>query len=148
MKNLDIDRVSSCFSLIFPQLPCYNTPMKRIFYIISFLALTTFAFAEKITFTTGDIAGTSLTDRFMPMDFSKLASQCTVSAIKKVEKDIWCIKITASKTGGASSIPIEYEYFVKKGDKIRIRRFSEKGMSECILTVESVDWNCASFEAN
>ena len=121
--------------------------MKRIFYIIAFLALTTFAFAEKLTFTTGDVAGTSLTDRFMPMDFSMLASQCTVSAIKKVEKDIWCI-ITASKTGGAASIPIEYEYFVKKGDKIRMRRFSEKGMNECVLTVDSVDWNCASFEVN
>ncbi|MBQ9622736.1 MAG: hypothetical protein IJR39_05295 [Treponema sp.] len=109
------------------------------------LALTTFAFAEKVTFTTGDIAGSSLTDRFMPMDFSMLASQCTVSAIKKVDKDIWCIKITASKQGGASSIPIEYEYFVKKSDKIRMRRISAQGMSECELTVESLDWNRAEF---
>lgn len=74
-----------------------------------------------------------------------LASQCTVSAIKKVDKDIWCIKITASKQGGASSIPIEYEYFVKKGDKIRMRRISAQGMSECELTVESLDWNRAEF---
>jgi hypothetical protein len=29
-----------------------------------------------------------------------------------------------------------------------MRRFSEKGMSECVLAVESVDWNCASFEVN
>ena len=122
--------------------------MKRIFYILAFLALTTFSFAEKVTFSTGDIAGSSLTDRFMPMDFSMIALQCTVSAIKRIEKDIWCIKITASKTGGTVSIPIEYEYFVKKGDKIRMRRFSEKGMSECVLTVDSVDWNCASFEVN
>ena len=122
--------------------------MKKIFHILAFLALTTFSFAEKVTFTTGDIAGSSLTDRFMPMDFSMLASQCTVSAIKKVEKDIWCIKITASKQSGAVSIPIEYEYFIKKGGKIRMRRFSEKGMSECVLTLDSVDWNCASFEVN
>ena len=123
--------------------------MKKLFHIIlAFLALTTFSFAEKVTFTTGDVAGTSLTDRFMPMDFSMLASQCTVSAIKKVEKDIWCIKITANKTGGAASIPIEYEYFVKKGDKIQMRRFSEKGISDCVLTVDSVDWNCASIEVN
>lgn len=74
--------------------------MKRFFYIIAFLALTTFAFAEKIT---------------------------------------------ASKQGGASSIPIEYEYFVKKGDKIRMRRISAQGMSECELTVESLDWNRAEF---
>ena len=66
-----------------------------------------------------------------------------MSAVKKVEKDVWCIKITASKSGGSVSIPIEYEYFVKKGDKIRMRRLSEKGMGECVLTVESVDWNKA-----
>ena len=29
-----------------------------------------------------------------------------------------------------------------------MRRFSEKGMNECVLTVDSVDWNCASFEVN
>ena len=26
--------------------------------------------------------------------------------------------------------------------------FAEKGISEYVLTVESVDWNCASFEVN
>ncbi len=120
--------------------------MKKIFYIFVLFLASTLSFAEKITFTTGDMAGSSITDRFMPMDFSMVASQCTVSSIKKVEKDLWSMKITASKNTGTNSIPIEYEYFVKKGDKIKMRRLNEKGMSETILKVESVDWNQVVFE--
>ena len=60
--------------------------MKRIFLSIIFVTLTTFTFAEKITFRTGEVAGNSLTDRFFPMDFSMIGSSCTVSAVKKATK--------------------------------------------------------------
>ena len=104
-----------------------------------------FLFSENIVFTTGDIAGISITNRFSPIDFSMLASTTTVSAIFNVDKDIWCIRLTANKTGGTTSVPIVYEYYVKKGDKIRMRRICENGLVECTLTIVSLNWNKAEF---
>lgn len=119
--------------------------MKKFLLFVALFFTTSFLFSENIVFTTGDIAGTGITDHFSPMDFSMLASTATVSAIFKVDKDVWCIRLTANKSGGTSSIPIVYEYYVKKGDKIKMRRICEKGLIDSLLTVVSVDWNKAEF---
>lgn len=119
--------------------------MKRFILFLALFFTTSFLFSENIVFTTGDIAGISITDRFSPIDFSMLASTTTVSAIFNVDNDIWCIRLTANKTGGTTSVPIVYEYYVKKGDKIRMRRICESGLLESVLTVVSVDWNKAEF---
>ena len=119
--------------------------MKRLFLFFALFFTMSFFYSENIVFTTEDIAGSSITDRFSPIDFSMLASTTTVSAIFNVDKDVWCIRLTANKTGGATSIPIVYEYYVKKGDKIRMRRICENGLVECTLTIVSLDWNKAEF---
>ncbi len=119
--------------------------MKRFILFFAVFFTMSFLFSENIVFTTGDIAGISITDRFSPIDFSMLASTTTVSAIFNVDKDIWCIRLTANKTGGTTSVPIVYEYYVKKGDKIRMRRICENGLVECTITIVSLGWNKAEF---
>jgi|GEM_PF-6459888 len=116
--------------------------MKRFLIIAASLLLTLPAAAEKITFTTGSIAGTSVTDRFMPQDFSMLGATCTVSAVFRTESGMWCIRLSAVSGERA---PVVYEYFVQPGDNIRMRRLNESGLSECALTVTAVTWNRAEL---
>ncbi len=122
--------------------------MKRT---LLFLALTLFSallFAERITFTTGDLAGSSITDRFMPVDFTMMGSSCTVSSISHAEDGFWRIKLTAAKQAGTAAYPVEYEYFVKQGSSFRMRRLNASGggLNECTLKVVSIDWNRAELE--
>ena len=100
------------------------------------------AAAEKIIFSTGNVAGTSLTDKFMPQDFSMLGTSCTVSAVFRTESGMWCIRLSAVSGERA---PVVYEYFVQPGDNIRMRRLNESGLSECALTVTAVTWNRAEL---
>jgi len=116
--------------------------MKRFLIIAAALMLALPAAAEKIIFSTGNVAGTSLTDKFMPQDFSMLGTSCTVSAVFRTESGMWCIRLSAVSGERA---PVVYEYFVQPGDNIRMRRLNESGLSECALTVTAVTWNRAEL---
>ena len=122
--------------------------MKKIFLAFLLLSASAALFAERVTFTTGNMAGNSLTDSFMPVDFGMMGSHCTVSAVRRIEGNLWCLALTAAKTSAASACPVVYEYYLKTGDSIRLRRLNAQagGMSECTLTAVSLDWNRAVFE--
>ena len=75
----------------------YTYSMKRTILFLAVLLTAATVFAERITFTTGDLAGTSITDRFMPVDFTMISAPYTVNAIRKAEDGLWCIKLTAAK---------------------------------------------------
>lgn len=118
--------------------------MKKLSIIILLLISTSFVFAEKITTKTGDALALSVTDFFFPVDISVTGSKCSVTSIKHIDKDLWCISIAALRNG-TSSLPIIYDYYVKKGDIIKLRRINSP-MTECNLKVESIDWNEAVLD--
>lgn len=118
--------------------------MKKLMTFIFIALLSTSLFAEKITIKTGDALATSLTDFFFPVDITVTGSKCSVTSIKNIDKDLWCISITACKSG-TTSISVVYEYYVKKGDTINLRRINDP-MKECSLKVESITWNEAVLD--
>ncbi|MCI5666858.1 MAG: hypothetical protein MR353_08865 [Spirochaetia bacterium] len=119
--------------------------MKKIALIFVLFLLSFAAFAEKITFQTGDSFGVSNTDYFYPKDISFTGSKCTVSSIKKVEDNLWCLTLTAPKSANTQA-PVIFEFYIKKGDVLKMRRLTNP-MEECKLKVISVNWNEITFEA-
>ena len=113
--------------------------MRKIVILILLLFLITPVFAEKIQLRTGDVLGLSLTDYFFPVDISVTGSKCSITSIKNVEKDLWCISIAAWRSGNTSA-PVIFDYYVKKGDIIKLRRLNNP-LEECNLKVESINWN-------
>lgn len=113
--------------------------MKKIFVLLTIFLLSTSVFAEKITIRTGDSLALSITDYFFPVDISVTGSKCSVTSIKFIEKDLWCISIAAWNSGTVST-PVVYDYYVKQGDIIKLRRIADP-MKECNLKVESIKWN-------
>ena len=113
--------------------------MRKVFILLLGIFLFSPLFAEKIPLRTGDVLGLSLTDYFFPLDISVTGSKCSVTSIKNVEKDLWCISIAAWRSWNTSA-PVIFEYYVKKGDIIKLRRLNNP-LEECNLKVESVNWN-------
>ena len=113
--------------------------MKKLFILVFLSLVSISVFAEKITLKTGEALALSLTDYFFPMDITVTGSKCSVTGIKNVDDELWCISITACKMGTVS-IPVVYDYYVKKGDIIKLRRISEP-MKECSMKLEAIDWN-------
>src|SRR5574344_1859067 len=113
--------------------------MKKKLILFLLCLASSFLFAEKITFRTGDALAFSLSDFFFPVDISVTGSLCSVTGIRNVENEIWCISISACKSG-TMSVPITYNYYVKIGDVIELRRISNP-LSECSLKVTSIKWN-------
>ena len=101
-------------------------------------------FAERLSLKTGDIFGFSQTDDFLPLDRSFMMTSSTVSSIGKVENGIWCLKVTVKKSLDAG-VPVIFEYFVREGDVIQVKRFLH---NEEIykLKVLSVNWNEITFD--
>ena len=118
--------------------------MKKLFILVFLSLISISVFAEKITLKTGEALALSLTDYFFPMDITVTGSKCSVTGIKNVDDELWCISIAACKSGKVS-VPIVYDYYVKKGDIINLRRITEP-MSECKLKVDSITWNEAVLE--
>ncbi len=114
--------------------------MRKIFlsFIIA-LFLASAVFAEKHTLRTGDAFALSLTDYFFPSDISLTGSKCSITAIKKVDKDLWCLSLAAFRSAQIA-IPVVYEYYVRAGDVLKMRRLSNP-MEECQVKIESVSWN-------
>ena len=118
--------------------------MKKLLTFIFDALVSASVFAEKITIRTGDALALSLADFFFPVDITVTGSKCSVTSIKNVDDDLWCISIVALKSGTAS-IPVVYEYYVKKGDAINLRRINDP-MKECSLKVEAITWNEAVLD--
>lgn len=99
----------------------------------------TSVYAEKLTVRTGDALALSFADFFFPVDINVTGSKCSVTSIKLAEKDLWCISIAAWHTSSVSTAVV-YDYYVKKGDVIKLRRITDP-MTECNLKVDSIKWN-------
>ena len=118
--------------------------MKKLFLILV-LCLSCFSmFAEKITLRTGDALALSITDFFFPVDINVTGSKCSITSVKNIEKDLWCITIAAWRAG-ATSAPVNFEYYVRVGDTIKLRRINDP-MNECNLKVLSLKWNEAVLD--
>ncbi len=116
--------------------------MKRIVFVIIILLAGTFTFAADLTARTGNRFGTSLTDFYSPTDKSIGAQLTFVSAIKKVENDLWCITLVTSSR--SLQYPISFEYYIRVGDVIEVMKFPD---IETIhkLKLKKITWNEAVF---
>lgn len=112
--------------------------MKKALLCIFVIFTVSLCFAQTVTFKTGDFFALSVADYFSPMDINVTGCKCSITGIKNTEKDIWCINITVYRS--ASSVPIVYNYYVKQGDIIKMRRINSP-IGECSLKVVSVKWN-------
>lgn len=112
--------------------------MKKLLIFILGMIFTYSCFSETATFRTGDFLALSITDYFFPVDINTTGSKCSITGIKKIEKDLWCFSITATRTG--SFMPVIYDYYIKQGDTIKMRRINNP-MGEIIFEVVSVNWN-------
>lgn len=72
--------------------------MKKISILALVLFLSVSVFAQSVTFRTGDSFGLSNTDFFIPSDITFMASRCTVTAIRKIDNEYWCLRLTAPKS--------------------------------------------------
>lgn len=118
--------------------------MKKIFYFLLLLSISSFIFAERVTFKTGETLSISVVDYFFPMDMNVLGCRCTVSSIHKVDNDLWCFSVLALKNG-QNIVPIRYDYYVRKSSILRFNRLNSS-MNECSLKVVSLDWNVITLE--
>ena len=117
--------------------------MKKLFCLMMLVAVVAVAFAEEIKVKTGDVFGSSMIDFFTPVEKSVSGGKTCVSAIKNVDKDLWCVTIIAeSKTNG---FPKTFEYYVKAGDTITVYRFPDI-QNEIKLKFKSITWNEAVVE--
>ena len=115
-----------------------ETPMKKLFAIFVFAALSQFLPAEKFTLRTGDRFASSLAEYFLPTDIS-LSGTASVSSIKKAGQNLWCVSIAVSK---AQSAPVVFEYYVSEGDIINVRKIGGSNpLEEISLKFVSLDWN-------
>ena len=119
--------------------------MKKIIalFLLSFVLIVSVC-AEKFTFHTGEAFGFSNADYFFPLDIAFTATKCTVTSVKKIDSNLWCLMIVAPKSMNTNA-PISFEFFVKKGDVLKMRRLSNP-MIVCNLKVADVNWNEISFE--
>ena len=110
--------------------------MKKLaFALLAFIFIFPLC-AEKATLNTGDAFGFSLADYFFPPDITFTGSKCAITAIKKVEKDLWCLSLAAFRSS-QMAVPVVYEYYVRAGDTLKMRRLSNP-MEECEVKIESV----------
>ena len=118
--------------------------MKKIILVCLLFLSTIALYAEKINLHTGESFGVSNTDYFYPKDISFTGAKCTISAIKKVEDNLWCLTLTAPKSTNTNA-PVIFEFYIKKGDILTMRRLTNP-MEEFNLKVISVNWNEITLE--
>ena len=117
--------------------------MKKLIFLLVLFVGASLLFAEEIKVKTGDVFGSSMIDYFTPIEKSVSGGKTCVSAIKNVDKDLWCVTIVAeSKTSG---FPKTFEYYVKAGDTITVYRFPDI-QNEVKLKFKSITWNEAVVE--
>ena len=117
--------------------------MKKFVCVMILFVVAAVAFAEEIKVRTGDVFGVSMIDYFTPVEKSVSGGKTCVTAIKNVDKELWCVTIVAeSKTSG---FPKTFEYYVKVGDTITVYRFPDI-QNEIKLKFKSITWNEAVVE--
>ena len=119
--------------------------MKKILLTVVLFSLTLFVFAERVSLHTGDSFGLSNVDFFFPLDIT-FASKCTITSVKNVNNDIWCLTLSAPRSANTNA-PTTFEFFIKKGETIKMRRMTNP-IAECALKIVSVNWNEISFEVD
>lgn len=116
--------------------------MKRFIFVFILLIVGHLSFAADFTVKTGNRLGTSITDFYSPNDKSIGAQVTFVSAIKKVDNDLWCITlVTSSKS---LQYPISFEYYVRVGDVIEVLKFPDNNTIHK-LKLKQISWNEAVF---
>ena len=116
---------------------------KLLILFLVFFVASGILFAEDVKVKTGDVFGSSMIDFFTPIEKSVSGGKTCVSAIKNVDKDLWCVTIVAeSKTSG---FPKTFEYYVKAGDTITVYRFPDI-QNEVKIKFKSITWNEAVVE--
>ncbi len=86
-------------------------------------------------------------DSFLSHEKSEISNKSEHPVLKpsaKVENGIWCLKVTVKKSLDAG-VPVIFEYFVREGDFIQVKRFlhNEEVYN---LKVLSVNWNEIVFD--
>ena len=117
--------------------------MKKLFCLMMLIVVSTVAFTEEIKVRTGDVFGSSMIDYFTPIEKSVSGGKTCVSAIKNVDKDLWCITLIAESK--STQFPKTFEYYVKAGDTITVYRFPDI-QNEVKLKFKSITWNEAVVE--
>ena len=117
--------------------------MRRLIFMIILLVGSYMFFAEEIKVKTGDVFGASMLDYFTPLEKSVSGGKTSVSSIKNVENDLWCITIIAESK--SSQFPKTFEYYVKPGDSISVFRLPDI-QKEVQLKFKSITWNEAVVE--
>ena len=117
--------------------------MKKFLCLMLLFVMAAVAFAEEIKVRTGDVFGVSMIDYFTPVEKSVSGGKTCVSAIKNVDKDLWCVTLIAeSKT---TQFPKTFEYYLKAGDTITVYRFPDI-QNEEKLKFKVITWNEAVVE--
>ena len=117
--------------------------MKKLICLLVLFAGSCMLFAEEIKVKTGDVFGVSMIDYFTPVEKSVSGGKTCVSAIKNVDKDLWCVTLIAESK--SNQFPKTFEYYVKTGDTITVYRFPDI-QNEVKLKFKSITWNEAVVE--
>ena len=117
--------------------------MKKLICFLILLSGVGISFAEEIKVKTGDVFGVSMIDYFTPVEKSVSGGETCVSAIKNIDKDLWCITLIAESK--STQFPKTFEYYVKAGDSIVVYRFPDI-QNEVKLKFKSITWNEAVME--
>lgn len=117
--------------------------MKKLFLFLFISLFSALLFCEEIKVSTGDAFGKSYFDYFTPMDRSVSGGKTSVSSIKNVGKDFWCITIISEAKN--TQFPKYYEYYVRPGDTIDVFRFPDI-TKEVKIRIKAISWNQALLE--
>ena len=122
--------------------------MKKFLSIVFILSSALCAYAERVTFYTGLSLGATPEspvnmDPFIPANYALSGGSASVTSIARENGDVWKMCVTVLPKDGA--FPVTYEYFLKAGGTIYMRRVVQPRLTRA-LKVVSADWNRAVFE--
>lgn len=117
--------------------------MRKSVSLIFFLLFTLFLSAEEFKVKAGGCFGLTMFDYFTPVDTSVSGRQTSVSSIKNIDKDLWCITLISESKN--DNFPKYYEYYVHRGDVIEMCRFPDIQTIHK-LKIISITWNEAILE--
>lgn len=118
--------------------------MKKRFFCILFLFANIFLYAEKYIFRTGDALSLSFSDYFYPIDVSVSGNRCSITSVKKIDKDLWCLSLTTLKNG-QGMVPVVFDYYIKNGDELKMKRYPSIN-EVTVIKIINIDWNQIELE--
>lgn len=122
--------------------------MRKILSVLFLLSAAFCASAAKIAFYTGLSLGSTPdmpinVDPYIPANYALSGGSASVTSIEKTSGDVWKMRVTVVPKDNA--FPVNYDYFLKPGGTIYMRRVVQPRVTYS-LKVVSVDWNKAVFE--